>query len=278
MKKSTKKIVLILLGSAALLLIGLISSLVWGQTIRMARANRALTAGQLERARKIYEDLAVDRPDSPQALYNLGLAAYRQGQSQVASDYFQKALQHIEKQPRAKQNGDLTAKCRYQLGSSQFKLAETSPTGTASKQQPPAELYRLALENFRGTLELTPDDRDTKYNYELTKLRLDEAENQEKQDQSEQKNQDDKQQNRDKQGQNQQAPPDQKQQDQKSKAADQKGPNRSQDQKKSDQGQTASHKDGLSKEEAQALLKAAENGAQYMAPIIIDHSEVQKDW
>jgi hypothetical protein len=286
MKKSTKKSSLILLVIVALLLVGLISSLVWGKTIRMARANHALTAGQLETARKIYEDLAVDLPDSPHALYNLGLAAYRQGQYQVASDYFHKTLKHLEKQPRAKQNRDLTAKCRYQLGSSQFKLAETGPTGPDSKQQPPVELYRLALENFRGALVLTPADTDAKYNYELTKLRLDDIKDQNQsrqnqQDNQSQKNKDDKRQNQNKQDQNKQSPPDQKQQNQDfntSKGADQKGQNRAQDQKETNQGQAAGQKDGLSKEEARALLEAAENGAQYMAPIISDHSEVQKDW
>jgi Ca-activated chloride channel family protein len=282
MKKSIKRITVAVIIIAVILAICLVGGLVWGKTIRMAQANRDLTTGRTAAARKTYEDLAVDLPESPYVLHNLGLAAYQQGQYQQAVASFQKALQKLKPVAgNAKQTGELTAKCHYHLGNAQFKLAEAGQTGANSSGRQPTDLYRRALADFRSTLELNPDDQDAKYNYELTKLRLDDARQQKQKDQ-EQPDKDHrrpKQQNKDKQPNQQnndakqpkqpdQNKPDQKQsENQKSQGNDQKG-----------QKQPANQKRGMTRQEAQALLDAAENGDQYMAPLIKDNSSVQKDW
>jgi hypothetical protein len=274
MRQSTKKIIVGAIIVAVLLAVGFVGSLVWGKTFRMAQANRDLTAGRTAAARKTYEDLAVDLPESPHVLHNLGLAAAQQGRYQPAGESFQKALQALQQIPgNAKQLRKLAAKCHYQLGNAQFKMAEASQTKANASQQPPTELYRNALANFRDTLERTPADQEAKYNYELTKLRLDNAKSQ---NQPDQKNQQQKQQNKDHKQQKQSNQPDQKQQS----GQDQKqspGP-KSQVSKGNDQNRPNNQKRGMTKQEARALLDAAENGDQYLAPMIRDNSPVQKDW
>jgi Ca-activated chloride channel family protein len=282
MKKLTTKITVTIIIIATVLAFCLVGGLVWGKTLRMAQANRDLTAGRAAAARKTYEDLAVDLPESPYVLHNLGLAAYQQGQYQPAVAYFQKALEKLKQVAgTAKQTGELTAKCHYHLGNAQFKLAEADQTGANSSGRPPTDLYRQALADFRSTLELNPNDQDAKYNYELTKLRLDDTQPQKRkdQDQPDKDHRQPKQQNKDKQ------PNQQNKADQQPKQPDQNKPDQKQSENRKSQGndqkgqkQPANQKRGMTKQEAQALLDAAENGDQYMAPLIRDNSSVQKDW
>jgi tetratricopeptide (TPR) repeat protein len=280
MKKLTKKITVSVIIVMALLFLLFVANLVWGRTVRMARANRdLLTEGRLAAAQKTYEDLAVDLPESPYVLHNLGLAAYRQGRYQPAAAYFQKALEKLKKHSgRSKRRNELTARCHYHLGGSQFKIAESgaAASGQNVAQAPPVDLYNSALDNFRRALEITPSDLNAKYNYELTRLRADKARNQNQnqpdqdqdQNKKDQKNKPNERQDQQNQAQSNQSGRDQKQPPKQKGQKEQSGKNAADRQQKQ----------GMTKEEARALLDMAENGAQYMAPILRDNSAVQKDW
>jgi tetratricopeptide (TPR) repeat protein len=281
MKKITKKVMITIGIIAAGLVLGFIGNLVWGKTIRMSRANHAFTSGRTDAAQKTYANLAVDLPESPYVLHNLGLAAYQKGQYRQATDAFQKALKKAaEISSETKNVKELTTKCHYHLGGTQFALAEAEKPGanSASPQQI-TDLYSGALANFRRAIEADPADQDAKYNYELTKLRLDNAEQQKQHNQNQRSQDSQKQKDNNKNDQSKQSKqPDQKQTpDQKaneSKGNKQQKPN----QQQANRGQAEKQKRGMTKEEAQTLLNAAENGDQYMAPMIKDNSAVQKDW
>jgi hypothetical protein len=289
MKKLTKKVFIVIGIIAALLVLGFIGNLVWGKTIRMSRANQALNSGRTDAAQKTYADLAVDLPESPYVLHNLGLAAYQEGQYRQAADSLQKTLQKIEANSgKTKNIKELAAKCHYHLGNTQFKLAETGKSGANSNPQQATDLYSEALANFRHAIEADPTDQDAKYNYELTKLRLKNAEqqkqnNQSQEDQDSQKPKDHNKGNQSKQPKQpdpkNQSGRDQKQTpDQKSNESKGKGEQKQNQQEQANQGQAGKQKRGMTKEEAQTLLNAAENGDQYMAPMLKDNSAVQKDW
>jgi Ca-activated chloride channel family protein len=286
MKQLTRKTTIGILIILILLSVCFVGSMVWGKTLRISRANHDLTAGRTAAARKTYEDLAVDLPESPFVLHNLGLTAYQEEKYQPAADYFQKALEKLKKLPGSnKAKKELTAKCHYHLGKARFKLAEASKSGKAQTDSATATqataLYGGALSSFRSAIEANPADPDAKYNYELTKLRLDESQQQKQQnqDQKDQKQKDQKQkkQKQDGQPQNQPGRQNQSGQDQKQGSNQKNNRTNSQEQKSQSQGQN-NQKRGMTKQEAQALLNAAENGDQYMAPIIRDDSSVQKDW
>lgn len=294
MKQFSRKIVIIMGSLACLLLCFWVSSLVWGKTIRMAQANRHLTSGALPQARKIYEDLTVELPNSPYVLHNLGLAAYREGKTAPAAEYFQKALGKLKPdRSKSKQFQELRFKLPYHLGLALFKQAEAAdqnpPTGKVSAPNPksPVELYRKALEQFKNAIKINPSDVDAKYNYELTLLRVKEAENkqqsenQDPKNQNRQNNKDQKDQKNQPDSKNQgQKQPDQQKQNQDSNPQNQKdqnAANQSNQSSKPEQGKQQPTQ-GMTKEEAQRLLNMAENGDQYMAPVIRDDRPVQKDW
>ncbi|MCL6589029.1 MAG: hypothetical protein K6U80_03665 [Firmicutes bacterium] len=270
MKKPVKVILLIIAG---LIFIALMVTFVWGKTLRMASANKLFAAKDQTnqtKASKVYEDLAVDEPNSPYVLHNLGLSQYRQGNFDQAAGTLQKALKTLE---GVKLSPKLVKKLlhpfQYHFGNAIFKLAAKNeanqPGQSIQSGQPPqpAELYQAALESYQKAIEANPDDLDAKYNYELARLRIKRQsasnQNQQSQDQKDQKGQKQK----DQQSGNQQDRQDKNQQPQ------------------GNQSQSAAEvKPGeMSKEEAEALLKMAERGEQYQGQLIFQaESPTTKDW
>lgn len=261
-------------------------ALVWGKTIRMASANKLFAAKDLTnqtKAAKVYEDMAVDEPNSPYVLHNLGLSQYVQGKFDQAASSLQKALKALEGVKLSpKLAKTLFFPFQYHSGNSMFKLAAKSQSsqsgqsnqagqsiqsGQAGQGQPqqPVNLYQAALESYQKAIEANPDDLDAKYNYELTKLRIKQEKNQQNQNQQSQDQQ------------NQQGQPNQNQNNQQ-QSGNQKNQQGQQNQSQKQQG-NQSKPGEMSKEEAEALLKMAEKGEQYQGQLIFGaESPTTKDW
>lgn len=165
-----KKVLLILLFLICLLVLAF---LVWGDSIRMARANTLFSGKRLSEANKIYANLAVERPNSPHVLHNLALCAYENNQLIQALQVFSSGLEILEKaepessSPPSKPQ-ELDFKYLYHLGNTNFKLAEEEEPEGAKR----LEYLQGALANYRKALLIDPSDLEAKYNYELTKLHL----------------------------------------------------------------------------------------------------------
>jgi tetratricopeptide (TPR) repeat protein len=231
----------------ALLVLLLLATLVWGKTWKMAQANQLLLSSQPKQAQAIYEELAAGSPESPYILHNLGLAFYKQEQYDKAVANLSNALKKMEA-AGLNSSRTLTNRFCYNLGNALFKLAEKSPGQQAGQNE---NSYQTALENYQKAIGADRSDFTAKYNYELTKIRLKQAENKPSPP-------------------NQQNSQDQKEQPQNKPAQNTNGQKPDQASKnQSAQGAPPKQQKGaMTKEEAQALLKMMKSQDQSKAPVI----------
>lgn len=141
--------------------------LVWGNTWRMAMANRYYNKSDYEMAQERYEDLLVDIPKSPYILHNLGLSLLRKDRNDKAITNLRGATSGLEglKTGKSRKN-KLKNEFYYNLGNALYNSAEKS------QDQQSLANYQEALECYKQAIEADPKDMNAKYNYELTLLRL----------------------------------------------------------------------------------------------------------
>jgi Ca-activated chloride channel family protein len=255
-----------------------LAALVWGRTWRTARVNRLLVKGQSDQALTGYQRLLAGAPDSAVLLNNLGLCLYRQGKYDAAAGYFRKALKSASGRPAQAGRSGLFNPIHYHLGNSLFKQAAASRPDQAYNR------FTEALSAYRQAIEADRSDRDAKYNYELTRLRADQARQQQQQEQNKQDKQD-KQGSRNKQDRkNQPEKPDGQNgpEERPNQAQNRKNPTKRQPDPAQQSGQSGKNNPTpgmMSKAEAEALLKAAENGDQYQGRVLgADAPAGAKDW
>jgi tetratricopeptide (TPR) repeat protein len=259
MKKPLRIILYIFM---ALMALSMISALVWGQTLKMAKANRLLTASQPEQARTIYEQMAAHSPESPHLLHNLGLVFYAKNQYEKAVANFSNAQKKVVA-PEFRSNqsiqNDLSNRIDYNLGNALFKQAEKS-SGEQSNHS-----YQSALENYKKAIISNRGDLDAKYNYELTRIRLKQMQNNQS---SPPKNQPDN------QGQKKSQP---NQSNSSKSGSEKQQPAHGQSKEQNSPSQPG--KGQMTKEEAEALLKMMKTQDQSKAPIMEIHdSQPKQDW
>jgi tetratricopeptide (TPR) repeat protein len=255
-----------------------LAALVWGRTWRTARVNRLLVKGQSDQALTGYQRLLAGAPDSAVLLNNLGLCLYRQGKYDAAAGYFRKALKSASGRPAQAGRSGLFNPIHYHLGNSLFKQAAASRPDQAYNR------FTEALSAYRQAIEADRSDRDAKYNYELTRLRADQARQQQQQEQDKQ-NKQNKQGSRNKQDRkNQPEKPDGQNgpEERPNQAQNRKNPTKRQPDPAQQSGQSGKNNPTpgmMSKAEAEALLKAAENGDQYQGRVLgADAPAGAKDW
>lgn len=158
------------------------------------QASKLYSEGKYSEAARAFRDIAEMDPDNKLHRYNLGCAAFRQGEWETAASYFREALETDDL--------NLQADAFYNLGNSRFRLGQetrqTNPRVTI-------ESWEEALRDYENSLQLRPDDANAAYNYEVVRQLLEEL----KQEQQNQQNQQQQQQNQENQEQN---PQDQQQQ------------------------------------------------------------------
>ncbi len=143
--------------------------------------NRAYEELEFEKAEQAYRKAAVKTPGVAESEFNLADALYKQGRYEEAENTL--------KTLTSKENSLIPAQAAqayYNLGNAQFAQQKLSE----------------ALESYKQSLRLNPDDKEAKYNYVYTKKLLDQNNNQN------QNNQDNNDQNQN-QDQNNQNNPDQ---------------------------------------------------------------------
>jgi Ca-activated chloride channel family protein len=170
-----------------------------------------------------FQQALEENPENNAIDFNLGNAFHQQGM-------YQDALQSYETAARAA-DSSLSAESFYNIGNTHYRAGELDK----------------AAEAYKKSLSYAPDDKDTKYNLELTLKKLEEQQQQQQnqcdqdnkdQDQKDQDKKDQEKQEQDKQDQNQEQKQDQEeQQDQQQKEQDQQEQKQEQDQQKQDQEQ-----------------------------------------
>ncbi|MGZ3442281.1 MAG: VWA domain-containing protein, partial [Polyangia bacterium] len=156
--------------------------------------NRLLQAGKADDALKAYDRAVEALPEEPIAHFDRGVALYQLGKFPEAQKEFQRASEGHD--PSVK------ADAYYNMGNSLLKQ----------------ERFKDALDAYKHTLGLRPDDRRAKWNLELALRKMQEQ----KQKQQQQQQQSQNQQKQDDKQQQQQSQQDQQKQDEQQKQEQQK--------------------------------------------------------
>lgn len=194
------------------------------------KGNQALAAGKADDALKAYDRAAEKRPDDPTVRFDRGAALFSLKRYPEAQKEFQRAAEAHDP--------GLRADAYYNMGNAEFEQKR----------------YQDALEAYKRTLGLRPDDRRAKWNLELALKQIEEQKQQQKQQQQSQnqkdqkkqdqqsqqnQNQDQQKQDQQQQAQQDQQKQDQQKQDQQAAQDQQKQDQQKQDQQKQDQQQQA---------------------------------------
>jgi Ca-activated chloride channel family protein len=143
--------------------------------------NRLLNAGKAEDALKAYDRAVTALPEDPVAHFDRGAALYQLGKYPEAQKEFLHAAEGRDPQVKAD--------AYYNMGNAWFQQ----------------QRYKEALEAYKHTLGLRPEDRRAKWNLELALKKMQEQKQQQQQQQQNDKNQqqkDEKQQQQQQQAQN----------------------------------------------------------------------------
>lgn len=207
------------------------------------KGNRLYNKGEYQQSIERYGRALMLDPASFEATYNLGNALSK-------AEMYDKAEQMQNRAAADTLRSDTErAEAYYNLGNTQFRQKK----------------YREALESYKRSLLLNPDDREAKYNYAYTKHLLDDEQkngggggdqNQQNKDQQNQQGQDqNKDQNKDQQDQNKDQQDQNK--DQQDQNQDQQGQGQGQpDGKDGEQGEGQPRPEGISPQEQEQMLDA----------------------
>lgn len=202
------------------------------------KGNRLYNKGEYQQSIERYGRALMLDPASFEATYNLGNALSK-------AEMYDKAEQMQNRAAADTLRSDTErAEAYYNLGNTQFRQKK----------------YQEALESYKRSLLLNPDDREAKYNYAYTKHLLDDEQknggggggdqNQQNKDQQNQQGQN----NQNQQGQDQNKDQNKDQQDQNQ---DQQGQGQGQpDGKDGEQGEGQPRPEGISPQEQEQMLDA----------------------
>jgi Ca-activated chloride channel family protein len=265
------------------------------------KANRLYKQGKYDEALKLYNDAALLSPSDPALKINKGSALYKLKDYDKAEESVNGAL--------SSENKKIKADALYNMGNILFKEGEKlQKSGDPSAN----DKYKAALQNYIQALDIRPEDRDAKWNLQLTHNRIKKLEQQQQQQQkqdqqknndknnkdnqknkddqknSENKNQDKKQ---DQQNQNQdkrQQQNDKKQQNEQQKDNQQQQNNEQQKQQESNQqqnnqAQQKDNQDNMKKDEAKRLIEFYADDADSLNKpknkVGVAHpAQPQRDW
>ena len=184
---------------------------------------------EFEEARNYYESLIRERGNNPQAQFGRGSSSFQQGDMETAEQAFEQSLKSSDL--------DLRSKALYNLGNTFYQNKKTEE----------------ALSYYRKALELDPNDKEAKYNYEFLRYQQDPPEDDnQKQDQSkEEENKEEQEQEKqeEKDQQDKEEEKDQENQEQQQQEQQQKQQEASEEQKTQDLKQAESILDALKQDE-----------------------------
>jgi tetratricopeptide (TPR) repeat protein len=205
------------------------------------QGNSEYEDGNFAEAEVEYRKALTENPNYYKGKFNLGDAMYNLENYEESGKIFNELAE-------ANLNPEQKSKVHYNQGNNLMQ----------------EQKYGEAVEAFKKSLRLNPDDYDAKYNLEYARKKL--AEQQQQQQQNQDQNQDqDKQDQEDKQDQKDQQDQDkndeQKDQDQKDQQdkQDQKQDQKQNDKKDQKQDQQQQQQQNISKQDAQRMLEALKN-------------------
>jgi len=193
---------------------------------------------EYDAAQDYYESVLMENRNNPQAQFGRGSSAFQRGDMETAKHGFEQSLKSHDVQ--------LQSKAMYNLGNTFFK--------NDKKEE--------ALAFYRKALELNPEDKDAKFNYEFLKYQEKPPEDQQKQEQDQNKdseeNQEQDQQDQEKEKQEQEEK-NQDKKDQEQQEEEEKEEEEQQEKQEQNPEQQASQEQKDSEQEKSQDLKQAES-------------------
>lgn len=143
---------------------------------RLHSADLKLQDAKYQEARDKYLQVQVDEPQNPRLAYNLGVCDYKSGNFQGAINNLSQALLNSKSMSK-----DFKFKSTYNLGNSFFMT----------------EKYKEAIDAYKKSLEIDPENADAKYNLKLAEKLL-ELQKEKNQDENKDNNKNENKENEDK--------------------------------------------------------------------------------
>ena len=204
------------------------------------RAEREYTAKNFNNALELYQEAQTRNPDSDTLAYNLGNTLYKLDRFDDAAKQYGRIIE--------KKNPAIEPKAIYNMGNTLFQMGRS-----AQNQQ----YLQQALDAYKKSIVLSPEDEDSKYNYELTRKLIQDQQ----QPPQQQPPQDDGKQDKNQQQQSNQGDQDKDQQQKKEQARQQQKQNSQQNQQQpqeqaQQQEQQQAKPGEMTEEEANRLLDA----------------------
>lgn len=141
-------------------------------------AEHAYRQGDFTRAAQDYAASVRQQPAKAELHFNLGDAAYRNGEFATAEKAFQSALQ-TEQLP-------VQQSAYYNLGNAQYRSGQQVEK---SNPQQTIKHWESAVQSYDAALQLQPQDADAKYNRDLVQRKLEQLKQQQQQQKQQQQNQ-----------------------------------------------------------------------------------------
>ena len=210
----------------------------WGDILRSTpeKAEKAYENENFQKALELYQQSQVNKPDSDTLSYNLGNTYYRLGDYESAAKEYSHILDN--------QDAKLSSDGFYNMGNTLYQIGKTKND---------QESLKKSLDAYKRSIQLDPEDKDSKYNYELVKKML--AQMQQQQQQQSDQNKQDKNNQDDKNQQQQQQQKDKQDQKQDKQNKDQQDGDKDKEQQKDKQDQ----QQGQSQQEQQAAADSSQN-------------------
>ena len=122
--------------------------------------NRHYASGDYAKALESYGKAAAAAPESPIVAFDRGDALFKQGEFAKAKEAFEKAAEGARSLP-------VEARCRYNLGNVEFRLAQRQRDADPQKA---IAGYERAIRQYRDALRLDPDHADAAHNLEVARV------------------------------------------------------------------------------------------------------------
>ncbi len=237
------------------------------------KGNKEFRDGDFKEALDFYNQAEIEAPQTPEIAFNQGTALLKAENYDTAAIKFEQALNTDD--------ADLQAAAYYNLGNTHFERED----------------YMSAINSYRKTLEINPDDLDAKYNLELARNRLKEQmenqeqnqdeqqQEQEEKEKQEQEEQEQQQQGEQEQEQEQPQPQEEEQQEEEQQQQQQQQQEQQEqdeeEQQQQPQPQPDTTQQEMSKEDAERILRALEEAEQentMKRKVIIESGYRGNDW
>ncbi len=124
------------------------------------KGNRSWLSGDFDTAIKIYDEAAVNDPESPYIYFNKGTALYKKGDFVSAIDEFEMAALK-SKIP------EMESKARFNLGNCTFREAERQMDSDLNKA---LEQCQKSIIHYQDALKLNPEFKNAAENIEIVRL------------------------------------------------------------------------------------------------------------